>query len=328
MSRSGRQGSRRRHQNERREPAKQRAAMEKAPTLERDGGANGTSQDEQDAYPAAGGRSRGCLRGHASIARRPVAAELRHGHQRRRQPVVECSPSGDGRGVRGGPQADLRDVRAGSVNDDLDSGCVRGPAGPARIGEILRRVIPTFELADEVEAIRKAPDWRARQAAIRAYYDAHRRIHGDDAPIDPYESDLTDTWTPIETQLWQDIRSTSRLPMVSQYPVGPYFLDFADPAKKIGLEADGKDFHDKIRDAWRDHRLWTEFGWKIYRVTGSECVRDATSPAEFARKYRERSDWRPSPEQIRMHAENYYMTTSTGVVDAIAHWEYGRWMYS
>jgi hypothetical protein len=54
-----------------------------------------------------------------------------------------------------------------------------------------------------------------------------------------------------------------------QYPVLGYFIDYANPLLKIGLELDGKQYHNADRDSKRDYELRV-VGWQIYRVTGSE----------------------------------------------------------
>ena len=42
------------------------------------------------------------------------------------------------------------------------------------------------------------------------------------------------------------------LPFYPQYPIGKYFVDFADPVKKIVIECDGKKYHqDKEKDKRR-----------------------------------------------------------------------------
>lgn len=167
------------------------------------------------------------------------------------------------------------------------------------------------------EAVRTAGTWQERLRAIRALYQAHEEVGEPAQDIEPYSLGLHDHWTPIEWKLWQDIRCTGRMHMLPQYPVGPYFLDFANPAKKIGLEADGKDFHDEARDRKRDQHLWDEFGWRVFRVSGAECYRFRQSPAEFAREYYEQTGFDPDAESVADAAVEFYTTTSTGMVRAV-----------
>jgi len=86
-----------------------------------------------------------------------------------------------------------------------------------------------------------------------------------------YEIDFTKYFTPIEYDAWCVIRA-SRVILYPQYPVLNYFLDFGNPYLKIGLETDGKGFHDQVKDKKRDTNL-LKAGWKIFRITGSEANR-------------------------------------------------------
>lgn len=80
-------------------------------------------------------------------------------------------------------------------------------------------------------------------------------------------------FTPIEFNVWCDIRNIG-IPFYPQIPVLNYFIDFADPCKKIGIEVDGKEFHhDKGKDQKRDLKLQKE-GWKIIRIPGSLSFKD------------------------------------------------------
>ena len=79
--------------------------------------------------------------------------------------------------------------------------------------------------------------------------------------------------TPIEVALWDDIRAENAV-MYPQIPVGPFFVDFGNPAAKVAIECDGREWHlDKAKDAARD-RAMSAFGWVVYRITGSECFTD------------------------------------------------------
>lgn len=135
------------------------------------------------------------------------------------------------------------------------------------------------------------PKWMA------AYKETGRQMH------DPYLMDWE--FTPIEYSVWQDIRCAG-LPFFPQMPVLNYFLDFGNPFLKIGIECDGKQWHDKERDAIRDARLSAE-GWEIYRIPGHECKR-TVSVEDFG----DQSE-RPSAGEL----SRYYMDTSEGLIDAI-----------
>lgn len=98
--------------------------------------------------------------------------------------------------------------------------------------------------------------------------------------VDPYFVDWVRYFTPIEMDAWQAIRYHG-LPLYPQYPALNYFIDFADPNKKIGLELDGKAWHDRDRDRVRDTRLFNEAGWRIFRVSGSVAEANLPSPSEL-----------------------------------------------
>src|SRR5437867_1638777 len=86
---------------------------------------------------------------------------------------------------------------------------------------------------------------------------------------DPYPIVSLINFTPIEKNVWEDIRKYN-IPLLPQFPSSGYFLDFADPFKRIVVEVDGKDYHlDKERDEKRDAILRKK-GWNIFRITGSE----------------------------------------------------------
>jgi|SRR6476620_9086059 len=106
-----------------------------------------------------------------------------------------------------------------------------------------------------------------RFALIRKAYDYYMPsiMNG---PISPYF--LEWKWSPIEFAMWCDIRRIG-LPFYPQFPVLNYFLDFADPVKKIAIECDGKQWHQDIeKDKARDKRI-EALGWQIFRVPGHMC---------------------------------------------------------
>lgn len=89
--------------------------------------------------------------------------------------------------------------------------------------------------------------------------------------IDPYAWDTgLIRMTPIESWLWHDIRALDVV-AYPQYPVGKYFVDFANPKAKVAIECDGEAYHrDKSKDADRDKKL-REAGWSVYRISGKDC---------------------------------------------------------
>lgn len=114
--------------------------------------------------------------------------------------------------------------------------------------------------------------------AIRAHYlESHEEIMSAGANewgIDAYMwTNLPIRLTPIEEWLWADIRACNAV-LYPQYPVGRFFVDFANPCAKVAIECDGAAFHqDKAKDAARDAELM-EMGWTVYRISGSDCRKD------------------------------------------------------
>lgn len=132
------------------------------------------------------------------------------------------------------------------------------------------------------------PDWNR----IRDHYARHNsailaapRNHW---AIDAYawDHEAGIRLTPIETWLWADIRSVDAV-LYPQYPVGRYFLDFANPVAKVAIECDGAAFHkDEQRDALRDKTLM-DWGWSVYRITGTDCrTEQDDETGEVSKAYR------------------------------------------
>ncbi len=94
------------------------------------------------------------------------------------------------------------------------------------------------------------------------------KLLADYPKLDPYFMDWSLVFTPIESNVWADIRAHG-LPMLPQFPVDKYFIDFAYLVKKIGIEVDGKQWH---QDGDKDYKRQAELenvGWKIFRITGA-----------------------------------------------------------
>jgi very-short-patch-repair endonuclease len=133
-----------------------------------------------------------------------------------------------------------------------------------------------------------------------------------------YFIDWVPLFTPIESAAWGAIRYTG-LPMLPQYPIGPYFADFADPDAKIVLECDGRQFHqDKDRDAARD-RFMVARGWSVYRVTGRECMAEEIDweAISYLRADHE-------PDEAGRIVMNWLLGSVEGVISAIGVAHYGK----
>ncbi len=125
--------------------------------------------------------------------------------------------------------------------------------------------------------------------------------------VDPYFVDWAKLFTPIEYDAWVSIRGYGA-PLYPQFPVANCFIDFASPYHKIGLELDGKDFHEFQRDYERDLRL-LEHGWKIFRIPGREARLSAKSPAEF-------EEWQKKTYEF-LEETAKWLQSSDGVIKAL-----------
>jgi len=181
-------------------------------------------------------------------------------------------------------------------------------------------------------AVHNAPDWKARLNAIRDLYAVLRDDEIACQTYCGYELGLYDLFTPIERALWDSLRING-LRAVPQYPVGPYTLDFALPTCRIGIEADGRDFHSMSRDEARDEKLWREYGWRVFRVSGAECKRIAPTPGELRERLRDEIGEEPDEYDMAGGLRAFYMSTACGLVQSIKNLlvdkcrhEHSRWM--
>lgn len=143
---------------------------------------------------------------------------------------------------------------------------------------------------------------------IRERYNELRPLIDRGDRIDPYSvCDWCGYFTPIEENVWSDIRYVG-LPMLPQYPVDGFFIDFADPLIKLGIEVDGKIWHtNKEKDAQRQDFLERR-GWTIIRIDGRQT-------------YKEREDYFPddykeimSEREIERTEREYESDCSEGIL--------------
>lgn len=128
------------------------------------------------------------------------------------------------------------------------------------------------------------------------------------ATFNPYPYDWIRIMTPIEFLAWEVVRFKG-LSVMPQYPVLNYYLDFANPFIKVGLELDGKQYHDADKDRTRDKRLQQE-GWQIIRVTGSEMHN--SNHLDYFMLHEHFED-----EDIYEQIEQYFYNTGEGVMEAM-----------
>lgn len=112
--------------------------------------------------------------------------------------------------------------------------------------------------------------------------------------------------TQIEQYAYMSIKCRGLRGFYPQYPVLNYILDFGNPYIKVGIETDGKDYHDPQKDRIRDQELYSTTQWKIYRVSGKEAYRQVEHPSQ--EEYFNIDSW-----------YKYLMTTVEGVIEAIHH---------
>lgn len=162
--------------------------------------------------------------------------------------------------------------------------------------DVAREIERGAKLCPTIDAIYIAgADWRARLDAIRRYYAA---VQPDIDAVEPctwafdvYEVDWPRLFSPIEFALWQDIRALGMV-VYPQFPIRAggrlFFADFANPKARVCIECDGREFHDRQRDAGRDQVL-QRHGWTVHRFTGTQCYDDEDDdgrPGETWRRMR------------------------------------------
>lgn len=157
-----------------------------------------------------------------------------------------------------------------------------------------------------------------RYEIIRSHYEyltpkifeaAKERVRGWVSPLAPIDWNIM--FTPIERFTWQAIRYFGMAPFYPQYPVAGYFLDFGNPVVKVAIECDGYEFHqDKEKDRKRDIALF-ENGWRVYRISGSDCVRPIMP------EYYEIDSYYYPDEKAQILAQ-YYNKTVEGLINALA----------
>ncbi|MGC4396013.1 endonuclease domain-containing protein [Hydrogenophaga sp. T2] len=117
------------------------------------------------------------------------------------------------------------------------------------------------------------PNWYAIRDHYKHFEAKILAERADEWALDPYAWSQYLTLTPIEDWLWVHIRDANAI-FYPQYPVGRFFVDFANPRAKVAIECDGAQYHkDKAKDQRRDDEL-SAMGWRVYRVPGYLCVRD------------------------------------------------------
>jgi very-short-patch-repair endonuclease len=127
-----------------------------------------------------------------------------------------------------------------------------------------------------------------------------------------YYFDWLSHFSPIEKIAWSSIRETGKIVLYPQFPVFNFFIDFANPFLRLGLELDGKDFHNEHKDFEKDIKL-KRFGWKIFRVSGKEANEIYLTNNEL--------DERGIVGKEKKEAiEHWVLNTCDGVINSIKYW--------
>jgi hypothetical protein len=124
---------------------------------------------------------------------------------------------------------------------------------------------------------------------------------------DPYILDWPKHLNEVERLVWHSIRCRSVV-LYPQLPVFNFFIDFANPYLRIGVEVDGKQ-HDKERDLKRD-MLLASIGWKIFRIPASAVYSDDNNIPD-----QEGFDQFDTGQ--RETARRWLLETADGVIEAI-----------
>jgi len=128
----------------------------------------------------------------------------------------------------------------------------------------------------------------------------------------PYALDWDRFMNKYEKMAWSAIRGRGNVVLYPQFPAFNFFIDFANPFLRIGLEIDGKK-HDRDKDAARD-KLLAQIGWKIFRVPACEAHTKCKDLAQLTESGIEGDE--------RMQAVRHWLMHSLdGVVQAI------EWVY-
>lgn len=114
--------------------------------------------------------------------------------------------------------------------------------------------------------------------------------------------------TPIEEDAWMSIRSKG-IPLYPQFPVFNSFVDFANPYHRIGLEMDGREWHDAAKDKPRDE-FFAKYGWRIFRIAGQETIPPFYDRGDIG-------EWDTAHPSSREAARRWLHESSDGVIAAI-----------
>ena len=127
---------------------------------------------------------------------------------------------------------------------------------------------------------------------------------------DPYFFDWDSMFTPIERNVWNDIRYLG-VPLFPQYPVLNYFVDFGAPINKIAIEVDGKKWHKDNKKDLKRQREIEDVGWKIVRIPGKLTFKSSDDYYDEIEKYQDTEMCEQVLERVR---HEYEQECSEGII--------------
>jgi REase_MTES_1575 len=123
--------------------------------------------------------------------------------------------------------------------------------------------------------------------------------------INPYFVNWSRHFTPIEFDAWWSIWAQG-VRLYPQVPVSRYFIDFANPVHRVGVELDGELWHERERDTARDEDL-ARLGWRIFRIRGKDAFKGGFDLARLPE----------SPAEVRRQLRAWALETGDGVIRAV-----------
>ena len=177
---------------------------------------------------------------------------------------------------------------------------------------------------------RDAEGWDKREVLYR-YYDLVApqimKIAAEEGPYtrgcEKYGLPWVQTFSHAEKFAWEKLHNHPSVMLYPEYPVGKFFLDFGNPALSIGVEIDGKNYHDKDYDFARDLALLRQ-GWIIFRVPAKELFWDLEHPADYVTRNGGsiEHDW--NDPEVHEVAINYYLRSGDGFLESLENIIYRR----
>lgn len=182
-----------------------------------------------------------------------------------------------------------------------------------RLDAILPGVIENMiDMSDPYVSVHACSDWRERLKALKRNYAIFQKLV-DAGKEDwlrgcPYQiAEWMRIFTPIENDMWGELRSAGLPSFWPQLPVGRYFVDFGNPVLKIAIECDGQEFHNPADDFIRDSELAT-MGWQTFRASGALCRNTMEHPDDRRERTGE-DDWR--------YEAQFKEETLSGLIDEV-----------